>query len=116
MPRESSQPFTNPFISNARCTASASASFTTGDYGTDNAYSLLSRITLRYLDTPTTASCTNFYQEIHGATWTTDATTTEASGRFDILRSAPWHKAQFDFTGDFEIVGASADIQQDGIF
>ena len=96
--------------------ASASASFTTGDYGTDNAYSLLSRITLRYLDTPTTATCTNFYQEIHGDTWTTDATTTEASGRFDILRSAPWHKAQFDFTGDFEVTGASADIQQDGVF
>lgn len=96
--------------------ASSSASLTTGDYGTDDAFTLLSRVTLRYLNKPTTATCTNYYQNEHGDAWTEDATTTESSGRFDFMRSAPWHRVKFDFTGDFEVSGASASTQPDGVY
>lgn len=96
--------------------ASDTSSLTTGHHGMDNEFSLLSRVTLRYLNKPTSATATNYYQEEHGDTWTTDATTTEASGRFDVLRSSVWHRVKFDFTGDVEIVGASADVQPDGVY
>jgi hypothetical protein len=95
--------------------ASSTSSLTTGDYGAENEYSLLSRVTLRYLYRPDSATLTNYYQDIHGGSWTEDATTTEGSGRFDLLRSAPWHRGKFDFTGDVEFSGINADMQPDGV-
>lgn len=97
--------------------ASASATMTTGDYGAEDNYSLLSRVTLRYLSKPTTASMTNHYQDEHGGAWTEDATIAESSGRFDVLRSSVWHRVKFSFTGDFEISGAAtATTEQDGVY
>jgi hypothetical protein len=94
---------------------SASASLTTGSYGNEDNYTLLSRVTLRYLTKPVSATMTNYYVEEHGGTWIEDVTTTESNGRFDVLRSAPWHKVKFDFTGDFEINGAvQSTISPDG--
>lgn len=96
--------------------SSTSSSLTTGNYGNDNEFSLLSRVTLRYLNKPTAATMTNYYQSEHGGTWTTDATTTESSGRFDLFRSSAFHKVKFNFTGPVEVVGASANIQPDGVY
>jgi hypothetical protein len=97
--------------------ASSSATMTTGDYGMEDNYSLLSRVTLRYLNAPTSATMTNYYQEQHGGAWTEDVTTTESSGRFDVLRSSVWHRVKFTFTGDFEISGAAAaTTEPDGVF
>lgn len=95
--------------------ASTSSSFTTGDYGVEDYYTLLSRVTLRYLSRPTTAMMTNYYQDLHGDPWTADQITTEYSGRFDVLFSAPWHRVKFDFTGDFEVTGATAETQASGV-
>ena len=95
--------------------SSTSSSLTTGDYGTEDQYTLLDRITVKYLDAPTTATLTNYYQEIHGGAWTEDSTTTESNGRFDLFRSAPWQYVKFDFTGEVEIVGASSRFKQDGV-
>lgn len=94
---------------------STSASITSGAYGEENFYTLIQRVTARYLNKPTTASATHYYTEDLGGTWTEGETVTESSGRFDFLHSAPWHKVRFDYTGDFEIVGASAETQQDGV-
>lgn len=93
---------------------SATSSLTTFDAGDDQMFSLLSRVRFRYLDAPTSATLTNYYQDEHGGAWTTDATTTESSGRFDMLRSARWHKAKADFVGDVEIAGVDAVLQPDG--
>lgn len=95
---------------------SSSSSLTTGHYGTDNEFSLLSRVTLRYLNKPTTAEMVNYYQNEHGDSWTEDATTLESSGRFDLFRSSAWHRVKFNFTGNVEIVGASADVAPDGVY
>ncbi len=96
--------------------ASSSSSLTTGDYGEDGLFTLLDRVTLRYLAKPTTATMTNYYQNEHGDTWTTDVSTSENSGRFDVLRSAPWHRVKFDFTGDLEVTGANASTKPDGVY
>jgi len=95
--------------------ASASSDFTTGTYGMESEYSLIRRVTLRYLGRPTTATMTNYFQEYLGGTWTEDATTTESSGRFDVLRAAPFHKVKFSFTGDVEFNAANADIKASGV-
>ena len=96
---------------------STTSSMTTGDYGNEDQYTLLSRVTLRYLTKPVSATMTNYYQNEHGGSWTTDVTTTESSGRFDVLRSAVWHRVKFDFTGSFEINGVAQETTQpDGVY
>ena len=95
--------------------ASQTASLTSGFYGNADEYTLLSRVTAKFLDQPTTYTMTNYYQDVLGNTWTTDVTTTGSNGRFDVLRSAPWHKVKFDFTGDFEITAAKAETKYDGV-
>ena len=95
--------------------ASASASLTTGNYGTENYHTLLKRVTLRYLDRPTTATMTNYHQQFLGGAWTEGVTTNENNGRFDVLQSAPWHKVRFDFTGNFEVTAAQADSKTGGV-
>lgn len=94
----------------------AAASLTTGSYGVENEFSLLSRVTIRYLNKPLTGTLINYYANEIGDTWTTDAVTTESSGRFDLLRSAPMHKLYFVWTGNVEVAGASADVQPDGVY
>lgn len=94
--------------------ASASSSFTTFDVGNEDFYTLVDRVTCRYLTAPTTASLTNSYQTQHGGTWTTDQTVTESNGRFDFFRSAKWHKADVSFTGDVELSAINARAQKDG--
>lgn len=93
---------------------SSTSSLTTFDAGDDQQFSLLSRVRFRYLDAPASATLTNYYQDEHGGAWTTDSTITESNGRFDLLRSARWHKAKADFTGDVEISGVDAVMQPDG--
>jgi len=93
---------------------SDTSSLTTGDYGVENQNSLLSRVTLRYLNRPESATLTNYYQDIHGGAWKTDHTVPEFNGRFDLFRSAPWHKAKFNFVGDVEFTAINADFKPDG--
>lgn len=94
---------------------SSSCSLTTGQYGEESQYSLLIRVTLRYLNRPTTATASNFYSDYLGGAWTTGVTTSEYNGRFDVLQSAPFHKIKFDFTGDCEITAAAADVKPGGV-
>lgn len=89
--------------------------FISGAYGQENTYSLLRGVTLRYLQKPSIAPVlTHFYTDDLGGVWTQGQSVTESKGRFDILRSAPWHKVRVDFTGFYEISAISADYVQDG--
>jgi hypothetical protein len=36
------------------------------------------------------------------------------NGKFDVLRSARWHKAKISFTGNVEVTGMDAKYMQDG--
>jgi hypothetical protein len=94
--------------------ASLTSSLTTGALGDDTQISFLSRVQARYINDPTSATMTNYYRMTDGASYTTDATVTQSSGRFDVMRSARWHKVKKDFTGDVELTGATYKIQPDG--
>jgi hypothetical protein len=90
------------------------SSFTTGDFGDDDNFYLLSRVKPVWLEKPQSATMTNFYKDSEGDTLTTDQTTTMGLSRFDVLRSARWHRLQFDMVGDNELNTINAKYQQDG--
>lgn len=84
---------------------SVTSSVTTGDYGDDDLYSLLHRARIRYISNPTSATMSNYYKYDSGDDLTLDQTVAESSGRFDVLRSARWHRFRYDFSGDWEASG-----------
>jgi hypothetical protein len=90
------------------------SSFTLGDYGDDENYFLLSRVKPVWLTKPTSATMTNYYKDSEGDSLTTDATTTMSLSRFDLLRSARWHRLRFDMVGDNELSTINAEYQEDG--
>lgn len=93
---------------------SDTSSLTTGDFGDDDRYSLLRFVRPRYARSPTTASMTNYHKSDAGGSLTTDETTSANDGRFDVLQSARWHRAKFDWTGDVEVIGFTAEMTPEG--
>jgi hypothetical protein len=88
---------------------------TTGDYGTDEYLSTLTRVQPEYLTRPTSAQMTNFHRDNIGSSLTQDQTVNmDSVGRFDVLRSARWHRATFSFTGNVEMSGLQAAMVEDG--
>jgi hypothetical protein len=90
---------------------SVTSSVTTGDYGDDDIVSLFHRAKIQYSKNPTSASMVNFYKDNAGDDETMDFTTPEISARFDVLRSARWHRQRYDFVGDWEAVGMRLGLQ-----
>lgn len=94
--------------------ATSSASITTGDIGDDLAELLLTRVKCRYITAPTAATMTNYYRQNIGDSLTTDATTSETSGKFDVLREARWHRFGIAFTGNVELSGLVPEFEKSG--
>ncbi|MEN6305448.1 MAG: hypothetical protein ABFD96_22180 [Armatimonadia bacterium] len=89
------------------------SSITTGDMGDDNTWSLLSRITPRFLTTPTTGSLSSYSREYMGASLVPRKTASMSRGRFDLLQSSRWHRVRLDFTGPVEIAGLGWELSED---
>jgi hypothetical protein len=90
------------------------SSFTTGDFGDDDNYYLLSRVKPVWLTKPTSAQMTNYHKANQGDSLITGATTTMANSRFDLLISNRWHRAMFEMVGDNELTVLNAKLQEDG--
>ncbi len=88
---------------------------TTGDLGSDMTVTNVSRVTPRFTTLPSTASLVNYYRDASGNTLTSDQSVTMSSGRFDFLRSAPWHRFVFTFSGDWELSDVNVSARQDGL-
>lgn len=96
-------------------TASAGeTSFTTGDLGKDNVITLITRVRPRDVTKPTSSTLTNYYRDSLGDTATQDATTTLASNRYDVIRSARWHRFKKTDTGNGECLALDVEAQDDG--
>lgn len=93
---------------------SNTSSFTLGDIGDDQTYSCITRVVPRYLTSPATASLTNYYRNVLGDTLTLGVTTSLSSGRFDVLRSARWHRVKHDTTGNMEITAIGVNAEPGG--
>lgn len=90
------------------------SSITTGDHGDDDILTLLHRVKVTYDNNPTTSQMVNYYKMDSGDDLTTDKTTTVSNDRFDVLRSARWHRFRFDFTGDWEGHGHRIGLRPEG--
>lgn len=92
------------------------STMTTGDYGSDEFFSLLSRVQPAFLTRPSSGTMTNYYRNNLGDALTQDQSVSmDSKGRFDVLRSAQWHRAAFTFSGNVEMPGIRAEIQEDGV-
>jgi hypothetical protein len=95
--------------------ASTSSSITTGDIGNDSVFSCLSRFKPRWLTKPASATLNNYYRNNFGDTATLDTSTAmDAESRFDVLRSARWHRFQASMSGDWETNEATVVGVEDG--
>jgi hypothetical protein len=93
---------------------SGNSSFTTGDMGDDITYFLLARVKPKWLVKPTSATMTNYYKESEGDDLEADVTTTMSLSRFDVLRSARWHRLQFNMVGDNTLNEVVIQYSEDG--
>ncbi|MCD6674842.1 MAG: hypothetical protein LT106_18570 [Burkholderiaceae bacterium] len=92
---------------------SAASSITTGDVGDDEVRSLLSAARLRFVDAPNSASMTNYWMDESGETPVIDQTV-PGGPKFDVLRSAFWHRLRFDFAGNVEVSAFRGSFSPDG--
>lgn len=92
------------------------SSFTTGDAGDDDTVTLLKQIRLRFAagSRPTTASVATFNKMSSGDSFSTGPTSTINDGKFDILKSARWHRAVFTMTGNCRVTGINPTFVQSG--
>lgn len=94
---------------------STTGTITTGDYGSDDTVVQLSRVQPSFLTRPSSATMTNYYRMALGDSLSTDATTSmDSKGRFDVIRSANWHRVLLSFTGNVEIPALRFELQEDG--
>ena len=81
------------------------ASMQTFDIGDDDQYSRLSKVRLRFIDSPTSATVTHYHKSSLGDSYTTGTTDTMSDNKVNFGQSARWHKLKIDTAGDFEISG-----------
>lgn len=85
-----------------------------GDVGDDSRFSTLRRVRLRFVHSPASATMQNSYKDVAGDDLTNDQSSTMIDGKFDVIRSARFHRVSFVFGGDMEVSGADYDLQPDG--
>lgn len=109
--------FTSGNLLRSRTGAADGCSFTTGDAGDDNVYSLLTSVRLRFEPgfKPSTATMESFTKAELGDGLTVGSTSTMYDGRFDAMDSGRWHRAKFTFgAGDVRVIGIGAALIPEG--
>ena len=93
------------------------SSLTTGDMGDDEVVSLFKQLRLRYAAGygPTTATCTPYSKMSSGDSYTTGTTSSTNDGKFDVLKSARWHKATVSMTGLVRTTGIQPMLEFAGV-
>lgn len=94
--------------------ASQACSMTTGDFGDDSQFSTLQRLRPRFIQSPTTGTMTNYFKDNAGNALQLGNVIPWSSGKFDILKSARWHRAVLEFTGPVEVAGWEVELETDG--
>lgn len=96
--------------------ASTVSSMTTGDAGDDDIVTLLTKIRLRFLPghKPSTVTVQTYAKMEEGDSLVAGSTATMSDGKFDVLDSARWHRAAFNFTGDHRVVGYAGTLIPEG--
>jgi hypothetical protein len=90
------------------------SSFSTGDIGDDSLNSIISRVRVRFFIPPLTGSMTHSYRSSEGAPLVQTDTYQMNDSRFDLTKSARFHKLDFRFTGDVEISSIDPNLIPNG--
>jgi hypothetical protein len=92
------------------------SSFMTGDLGDDENVTRLHEIRLRYAQgfVPDTATVQTYYKMNSGDDPTPGTTGDVLDGKFDVLQTARWHRAEFTFTGDVRVTAANGKLRPAG--
>lgn len=93
---------------------SSSSSITLGDYGDPQMFATLQRVIPKFLTAPDSANFVHFYRDVISDNLTQGVTVALSSGRFDVLKSARWHRGRMDMVGNHELPGIDAALVQDG--
>ena len=88
--------------------------FRLGDFGDDEKFSTVLRVRPRFTQAPTTGTLVNYYRNNLGDALTTGATTTLSNGKFDLKRSARWHRLDLAFSGPVEVGVLDVPTAEDG--
>ena len=92
------------------------SSFTTGDAGDDYLVTLLKQIRLRFAAgrAPTTATVLTAHKMESGDSLTAGVSNTMQDGKFDVMRSARWHRATVSMTGAVRVTGINPTLENAG--
>lgn len=88
--------------------------FTTGDIGDDDLATFVSRVRLRFNESPATGSVNGFANLTPGGDGSSVSSGTLADSRFDIRQAGKWHRFAFSFTGDLEVSGIEPTLRKAG--
>ena len=92
------------------------SSFTTGIIGSDSYYSTIKRVRPHFILYPKSGIMRTRHGSTAGSPLKDGSTAGSPlkDGKFDVLKSARWHKLQFYFTGDVEISALDIDLARNG--
>jgi len=91
------------------------ASLTTGDFGDDEQYTTLTRVTPRFTARPAASSMTHYTRNFDGGALENRGSNALAGSHYDPLASGRYHRMRVDLQGDFEIVGFTPALIPDGM-
>lgn len=94
--------------------SSSTSGFTLGDFGDDEKFLSVMRVRPRFTTAPTSGTMINYYRNNLGDSLTTGASTALSSGKFDLTRSARWHRLNFSFAGPVEVGALDVSTVEDG--
>lgn len=91
------------------------ASITTGDFGDDFSYSTIKRVKPRFLDAPDSAQLVHSYKANEGDNLQTGVTVaTFNDGKFDLLKSARFHRVKLNTVGNCELSAIDYELKANG--
>ena len=105
---------TDNFLYKADSGASLDSALVTGDFGDDSTHSVLNRVRMRFLKKPETASMKHQYKSGVADTLKDGVTVSMSDDKFDLTKSARFHKATFNFTGITEVSSVDFNLTASG--
>jgi len=90
------------------------ASLTTGDFGDDEQFTTLGRLTPRFTARPTASSLTHYTRNFDGDALESRGSVALGGSHYDPLASGRYHRVRIDLQGDFELVGYTPALTPDG--
>lgn len=93
---------------------STGGSITTGDIGDDDAVSMMNKVRLRFLRTPTTATVQGSTKQAEGDSLVVASSASYNDGKFDVRQSGRWHRLAFTMTGPWEATAIQPNLVSTG--